>query len=247
MSKRKFDKPQPGNPHQLTIKEHCFPRASIQRFADSSGRVAVHRLRQGDVILVPPDNEIFCALRSWDHHTESRFMGRIEMQYQIVANRVTATPNESLSQSEMDTISAMFVLWNLREDFRSRSSLPVSIKGVTGLSRPVTQDAHEKLEKHGVLSLRPDLSISGPQMTGMRIKLCFDELTEALTGSSWHVVTSDGSDFVVPDRSFSHGILPVSPGLCFVHETVTLTSADALNQLMRNGASNYSFSRPRGK
>lgn len=247
MKKRQFDKPQPGNPHQLTIKEHCFPRASIQRFADSTGRVAVHRLRQGDVILVPTDNEIFCALRSWDHHTESRFMARIERQYQIVAARVAANPNESLSQLEMDTISAMFVLWNLREDFRSRSSLPASINGVTGLSRPVTQDAHENLEKHGVLSLRPDFSISGPQMTGMRIKLCFDELTEAMNGSSWRVVTSDRSDFVVPDRSFSNGILPVSPGLCFVHETVRLTSADVLNQLMREGTSNYYFSRPRGR
>lgn len=247
MPKRKFDKPQTGNPHQLTIKEHCFPRASIERFVDSSGRVAVHRLRRRDVILVPADNEVFCAMRSWDQHTESRFMAQIERRYQIVASRVTANQNESISQSDMDTISAMFVLWNLREEFRCRPFSPVSITGVTGLSRPITQDTHEKLEKHGVLSLRSDLSISGPQLTGMRIKLRFDELTEAMSDSSWLVAYSDGSDFVVPDRSFSHGILPVSPEVCLVHETVTSTSSHVLNQLMIRGASNYYFSRPGGK
>ena len=34
-------KPQKGNPHELTVKQHCFPRRSIERFANKDGIVNV--------------------------------------------------------------------------------------------------------------------------------------------------------------------------------------------------------------
>jgi len=42
----KYKKPQKGNPHQLTVKQHCFPARSIARFADSEGCVEVKLIKQ---------------------------------------------------------------------------------------------------------------------------------------------------------------------------------------------------------
>lgn len=238
---------QPGNPHQLTIREHCFPKASICRFMDERGRVAVERLDKLERKLVSPKNKLFCAIRGWDHHTESRFMKSIEDRFQVVANKVAREQAFNVSQTEMDTVSAMYVLWNLREEYRDHPLPDSHLVGVLGTSQPVTEDDCEYLERHGVMTIRPDLSISGPQMTGISLKLRYDDYLEAFKGSKWVSRISDGPDFIVPDRSFNRPILPITPRLCLFHENLRHErgmGVDELNRLARTGAFRYVFSRP---
>jgi hypothetical protein len=247
MPKAHQRKVQPGNPHQLTIREHCFPKASICRFMDERGRVAVERLDKNDRILVPPDNELFCAHRAWDHHTESRFMRSIEDRFQEVVNKVIEEQAFNASQFEMDTVSAMYLLWNLREAYRDHPLPDSQLVGVLATDQPVTEDDCEYLERHGIMTIRSDLSISGSQMTGMRLKLRYDECTEMLKGGKWDLRISDGHGFVVPDRSFKRPILPLTPRLCLFHESLQYEQrldVDELNQLARTGASRFVFSRP---
>ena len=40
----KYEKTEKGNPHNLTINQHCFPSRSIERFSNNDGCVEVHRI-----------------------------------------------------------------------------------------------------------------------------------------------------------------------------------------------------------
>ena len=89
----KYEKTQKGNPHRLTVQQHCFPRRSIARFADSNGVVHVHIVRAGRTAFLTPEDSIFCARRTWDERAESGFMKKIEDVYGTYIDGLTAWPS----------------------------------------------------------------------------------------------------------------------------------------------------------
>jgi hypothetical protein len=74
----KYEKPQSGNPHELPVKQHVFPAASIARFTQGDGCVSVYLIKHKKEILVKPDDQIFCARWVWDYRAEIGFMKQIE-------------------------------------------------------------------------------------------------------------------------------------------------------------------------
>src|SRR5207302_8582442 len=78
------ERPQEGNPHRLTIRQHTFPRASIARFANSDGRVSVRHIKS-ERFRVKPDHDLFCAMRVWDQRAEAGFHEKIEKPFQSLA------------------------------------------------------------------------------------------------------------------------------------------------------------------
>jgi hypothetical protein len=89
-----YEKPQKGNPHQLTVNQHCFPVSCIKRFANVEGKVELVRLPEGEHILAKPDAKIFCAKRAWDQRAEHMFMNEIEGKYKNLAEEIIS--NNSL-------------------------------------------------------------------------------------------------------------------------------------------------------
>ena len=62
---RKFDPVSKGNPHELTIDQHIFPKKSIDRFYNQDGLLQVKRGNK--IFNTNSGNDgIFCAKRVWD-------------------------------------------------------------------------------------------------------------------------------------------------------------------------------------
>ena len=111
----KHKKTQKGNPHQLTVWQHCFPKRSIDRFANEDGKVYVHLIRDAKIVSLSPANHIFCVRRIWDQRAESGFMKKIEDAYQELADRIAAGRLiRRLSHREREIVTDMYALWNIR-------------------------------------------------------------------------------------------------------------------------------------
>ena len=107
-----YEKTQKGNLHQLTIKQHCFPMRSIERFACSGGLVDVQRGVKN--FRLKPDHLLFCARRAWDQRVESGFMKGIEDVYQELAEKIVNGVVYKLSKSDQEKFTDMYALWNIR-------------------------------------------------------------------------------------------------------------------------------------
>ena len=155
-----YEVPQQGNPHQLTVNQHCFPITAIRRFCDISGTVAVIR-RGKSPFRAPPDAEIFCAKRVWDQRTESRFMTAIERRYQQLADKIVATLGSSLTEEDCETVTSMYVLWTLRSHYRHQPIPDQRPNGILDVAQHLTTDDQEYLEKNGINYTRSNLTIPG--------------------------------------------------------------------------------------
>ena len=154
--------PQKGNPHGLTVKQHCFPRRSIERFANPEGIVNVWLNDQAKSIPVRPEDRIFCAHWVWDQRAESGFMREVEGAYQALAEEIAqGRVVRRLRPEENDVVTEMYSLWWIRSKWRFRPLDDQPLKGVIGLQHEFSRDERERLEKSGVSVVRPDLKLEG--------------------------------------------------------------------------------------
>jgi hypothetical protein len=75
--RRRGVRPQKGNPHRLTREQHVIPVATLRRFAQVDGRVEVH-LRDGRIVMLEADDQLFCVERLWETRTLSPHLSRSE-------------------------------------------------------------------------------------------------------------------------------------------------------------------------
>ena len=117
-------KPQKGNPHELTVKQHCFPRRSIERFVNDDGIVHVWLIEQGKSIRVLPKDQLFCARWVWDQRAEAGFMREVEDAYQELADGIEeGRIVRRLRVDENRVVTEMYSLWRARSKWR-RTPLP---------------------------------------------------------------------------------------------------------------------------
>lgn len=111
----KYEKIQPGNPHQLTINQHCFPKKSIERFCNEKGVVEVFLIDKNKTVPMKPDNGIFCARRVWDQRAETIFMQSVENAYQELVSKLEVEGwSRRLSSEEDQIVTDMYSLWHVR-------------------------------------------------------------------------------------------------------------------------------------
>jgi hypothetical protein len=84
--RRRFERPQKGNPRHLTVKQHVWPFESIRRFANSKGVVCLYYKPRDKTRWAKPNDPLFCARRVWDQRAETGYMKRIEDAFQAVAS-----------------------------------------------------------------------------------------------------------------------------------------------------------------
>lgn len=243
----KYEKTQKGNPHKLTINQHCFPARSIERFTDSNGRVEVRLLNKHIDFKAKPSEKVFCARRAWDQRAESGFMKAIEDEYQALAEDVVSAQIHSLSESQQLIVSKMFALWNTRWHWANSPVADQTIEGAISLAVEYSKDDEEQLEKAGITPIRPDLSISGRHFTGTSIQRNIDLVMEQLCDAHWGILTCDEGSFLVPDTASTLRYLPLSPSTCFFSQsddaTITYEELEEINREVLNGAREYYFAK----
>ncbi|MXP29568.1 hypothetical protein GRI58_12140 [Porphyrobacter algicida] len=211
------ERTQKGNPHQLTIRQHVYPRASIDRFVDAGG-VDLYDLKQHLLRRAKPDDPMFCADRAWGHGPEAGWMKDIEDAFQDLVEKLLAGLLDVFDEKQSATISDFYALWQARAERRRLPSQRVpAAEGVLGTRLDYTEDDLEKLEKAGISAFRGDGTISMRHLMGPVIRLAMFRIIDGLDGRTWRTVTTNAGEFCVPDVP-AHGIIPLTPTVA-LHST----------------------------
>lgn len=248
-----FEAPQKTNPHNLTVNQHTFPRASIARFANEKGAVQVLRKATGKRFHAKPADQVFCAQRVWSQQAEGGFMKDIEDDFQAFASAALNDPALRLGPQHFALINEFYCLWSIRAQWKKNERLAApsisSAFEVIGLLHSYTQDEQEQLEAAGIGYIRPDLTISSRSMVAPAIRLNLSEAVRRMDGESWKILRAMEGEFVVPDNFFKWLIVPLSPTACLcAHPEVTQSrlppdGVAIINRLAIESSIDYYFAR----
>lgn len=242
---RRSEKTQKGNPHELTVDQHIYPRASIERFVDASG-VDLHDFKHNLQRRAKPDDHMFCADRAWGHGPESGWMKDMEDAFQKLVGEVLSGMPGAFNEWQSATISDFYALWQARAERRHLPSQRIlAAAGVLGTRVNYTNDDLEMLEKNGISAFRGDGSISMRHIMGPRIRLDMDAILKAMSGRQWGIVTSADGEFCVPDVP-AHGIIPLTPTVVLDSSRLGAISRDEvvyINCLLASKSREYLFAR----
>ncbi|MDY6944409.1 MAG: hypothetical protein SXG53_01715, partial [Pseudomonadota bacterium] len=204
----KFDRPQAGKPHQLTIYQHVFPVASIRRFCGPAGTVQV---RHGEkTFACPPNDRVFCARRSWNEGSEKGAFKGIEDKFQVVASELLNGTLHAITDDHKSTIDTFFALWHTRVRAKSIKASDAKLE-ILGGNESYSDDQVELLEKNGYAAMRRDGSIAARNFVSIWISLQMGDIRRHLAAYPWRVVRSLEAEFIVPDHPSSVGIVPIAP------------------------------------
>lgn len=240
----KFEPTQPGNPHRLTVDQHVFPKASIQRFTNLGGNVEIFVKRLNRVLQLRSNNSIFCAKRVWDQKTEAGIGKHIEDRFQALARAIVSGTVTTIGIFEKRIVEEFFSLWRTRHKFRLEGLEDVVLHGVTGDS--LTKDQQEILErKHVMYAL--DGVMKGRLLAGVHVFRYQDQFIHDNKSMRWGIARSCSDEFIVPDCFDDMMIVPVSPKIAIVADlpdlTLTHDQVVVINQAAISRASGYYFAR----
>ena len=244
----KSNKTQKGNPHQLTLRQHCFPKRSIDRFTNEYGKVYVHLIKPAKTVILNSDNRIFCAHRIWDERAESGFMKEIEDAYQDLADRVADDRLiRRFSAKERQIVTNMYLLWNIGWFWKNQPLVDQKLKGVTDVTPKYSIDQQEILEKAHTAIIRPDTSIAGRHIAGGKIQMNLINVRKSMKYVHWGILKSRDGHFVVPDNSANRFILPVTPEICLTngegYRIATKYGLSEMNEQSKQESKEYYFAR----
>ncbi|UVK92876.1 hypothetical protein LOY49_22035 [Pseudomonas atacamensis] len=240
----KFEPTQPGNPHRLTVDQHVFPKAGIQRFTNSDGIVEVFVKKLGRVIPLKPNNAIFCAKRVWDQKTEVGVGKNIEDRFQALARAIENGSVITIGIFEKRIVEEFFSLWRTRHKFKIEGLADVSLRGITGSS--LTKDQQEILESNHTLYV-VDGVMKGRLLASLHIFGYQNQFLQEIQSIQWGIARSYSDEFIVPDSFDDMMIVPVSPRIAIVADLpdsiLTRDQVAAINQEAIARASDYCFAR----
>ena len=209
-------KPQKGNPHELTVKQHCFPRRSIERFVNDDGIVHVRLIEQGKSIPARPEDQLFCARWVWDQRAETGFMREVEDAYQELADGIEeGRIVRRLRAAENRVVTEMYSLWWLRSKWRRRPLPDEPLMDVIKLEHECSKEERDRLEKARVSVIGPGPKLDGRHIASGVIQLNFFSLRERIEGLRWAILSTRDAEFLVPDTAETP-YLPMTPKLCLV-------------------------------
>ena len=248
----KYEKTQPGNPHQLTINQHCFPKKSIERFCNKNGVVEVFLIRESKIVSLKPDDAIFCARRVWDQRAESAFMHGIENAYQALVSKLEVEDwSRPLSIEENQIVSDMYSLWHIRCCWKNKYIDDQELLGMLPARPAYSQDDREVLEKSNMMTSTDRGAravLPGRHIAGILVQNDYSRVRNALRGYSWGIVESECGEFIAPDKSSIGLCLPVTPTIYFFGGqddrcVVTKPELRHMNAVLRLGSEQYYFGR----
>jgi Protein of unknown function (DUF4238) len=208
----KYEKPQKGNPHQLTVKQHVFPTRSIKRFIATDGCVAVFDLTKQKILRLRPSASLFCATRTWDQGTEK--LGKsIEDAFQKIAEKIVDGLTDAIPESDTQAITDFYALWTIRARLKRQPRQDTVLPDVLRSETNPTKDEQELLEKHGIGFFRPDrtqrLTLPARQGNGLMVRKMILNMRRRFPDLQWSIIRAGGGEFLVPDK-FEPSIFPAS-------------------------------------
>lgn len=225
---------QKGNPHRLTLKQHVFPRRSIERYYGTTGGVDLYLPKQQKRIRALATHDVFYAKRAWSHRIESGFMADIERRYQEVAESIVQGQKTTIPAADHQAITDMFALWRVRWHWQDSDRPDLKMK-MHSPERTLSLAQQEELEKAGVLFFKSDGTFPVRQAVGVRIHLDQEELAHQMAGRPWGVVRAERGRFVVPDTYGVDAILPLSPTAVlawdYPDKTIPVEAVAAINRV----------------
>lgn len=212
----KYEKPQKGNPYNLTIQQHTFPAASIIRFVNNAGVVSVYHIRSGKALSLPPNDQMFCAKRNWDQRAETGYMKKIEDKFQSLAEDVISEAVSVIGTKEKRIIDDFFALLVLRTESKADPLPDQSVPGIIQLEHAPTKDEQELLEKNDIGFIRPNFTIPGRQLRGINIQKNIIRAPKELADTRWGILKTQSGEFIVPDRFAGLNVVPLTPTCCLL-------------------------------
>jgi hypothetical protein len=240
----KYEKPQKGNPHNLTIKQHVFPRASIERFYDSNGFVSVFSKSQGKVIPLRSSNEFFCAKRVWDQRTEAFIGKQIEDEFQALVRGIESGAVTVIGHFQKRVVEEFYSLWRTRHRFLMHGLDDISVNGIAG--EFLTVDQQELLEKHHTIFFR-DGVMPGRFAAGIHVMRYMDSFLQSNMNMQWGIIRTVDGEFIVPDCFEDMMIIPLAPTVALMadqpNSIITRDEVAVVNRVAISRSSNYFFAR----
>jgi hypothetical protein len=210
---RAYELTRPGNPAELTINQHVFPKASIERFADvNSGRVQLFDKIRSKSWLAKPDNQIFCAKRKWHQGAEAGYMQSFEGQFQALASQIIAGQVTAIGAPEKGIVDAFFALWMARAELKESEDREIKSSLVIGSE--LTKAQEENLESNGYIFVRKGGELPSRMAHGMAIWVKVRQYVHDLSGVRWSILSADPGQFLVPDHPTRRMLIPLAPTLC---------------------------------
>lgn len=222
--KRIFEPTTRGNPQNLTIDQHVFPRSAITRFANGTGRVETQSLRAPSSRMRVPTEKIFCASRAWDQAAETYRTVGYEEPYRKLADAIASGKVASLSAEQHQVVTLFHALWGARSRARHASTEDVQIKAVAP-ERTLSKEQEETLEAKGVMFMR-GTSFPRRFMNGAQIMRWIDDAYDRNRGARWGILHSKRAEFLVPDNTVGLGWIPVTPNIGLAQENGDLDIPD---------------------
>jgi hypothetical protein len=204
----KFEKPQPGNPHKLTVKQHVIPLRTIERFAASDGMVEVSIGTGHQVKRLSPDAGIFWTRRAWDQHAERGYMKQIEDRFQPLVDRIVSGELTEIPEESLHDVNQFFSLWYHRSRIQPVDEIETQLNNVTG--EMLTKDEQEILESKGVMFVREGGKIATRHITGLQIQARIIANNRDYGARRWGIIHASEGEVVMPDVP-AHDLLPITP------------------------------------
>jgi len=239
------EKPQSGNPHQLSRRLHVYPAKSIERFVQDGGVDLLDTVRNVRR-RAPADDVQFSADRSWNHSAESGYMKKIEDAFQALTTQILRGRDTFDDQGD-DVIAEFYGLWLARSNRRHLPTqyLPLG-DDVVGMRVNYSKDDVERLEKHDITALRSDRTMAMRDVTALHIRLDIDTTRASCRGRGWGVLVARHGEFCVPDAP-SLGVIPLTPTMVLALENYSdvLTSDEVavINGSLFSNVRDYLFAR----
>jgi len=210
-----YEKPQRGNPHELTHCQHVIPVASIKRFANAKGLVEIWLKAEERAVPRAPGNELFYAKRVWDQMTEHGRFRRIEDAFQDVARRLLGGTASTVASEDEVAVNEFYALCYCRGQLKA-STPPDVGQDVLGASVPYDKNEAEILERNGYVSVRPDGTLPGRHLAGIVSFFKIRDLSSHLSNYRWRVLRSTTAQFLVPDQFPDKPVMPIAPRVCLI-------------------------------
>ncbi len=207
----KYEKTQPGNPLQLTVRQHVISAKSLERFAGEEGCVEVRTVRSPKVLLLRPENPIFTLPRAWDQRAEVGWMKRIEDRFQALVDDILCGKVEHITGDDTWKVTHYFSLWYWRSRQQPPEEMEYQFAGVTG--ERLTLEQEERFEKQHVMFTRAGGRTPTRFLTGIQLQVRVDQYAHlVLKDWTWGVIQAQAGEFLMPDVPH-HGFAPLAPNV----------------------------------
>lgn len=237
-----FEKPQKGNPHQLTVNQHIHTAHAIGKFEGADGCVEVKRVATGEIRRVHPRDGIFCARRAWDERAEKGYMHGIEDAFHAELRRAQTGGSGSRDRK---AISQYHLLWALRHAYATAALHDTVLVGVSGSN--LTREQEETVEAKWGGFVRAGGNVPARFDASFQIQRGIDMNIAEYEGHTWGLLHASAGEFLVADCYDGRMILPITPTLCFYGDepdrAIGREDVALVNRATVAAATNFYFAR----